>query len=326
MQHCCVIGGTGFIGRYVVELLVAQERQITVIGRKPGSGQNLPRAVRYLCGDYGNRAFLVDALRDVDEIIDLAYSTVPKTSYDDPVQDILSNLPPVVGLLQVASDLAVRKMVIVSSGGTVYGIAQQVPITEEYPTHPISPYGITKLAVEKYALMFNQIRALPVVIVRPGNAFGERQRAFGGQGLIATAIASILTEKQITLFGSADIVRDYIHASDVARGIVAALDDGRPGSVYNIGTGVGRSNQEVLDNLRPFARSVGLDPQVRILPPRQFDVPVNVLDCRKLRMATGWVPSIAFRDGLERTWRWYYDLYNGRSAERQLPLRSVSID
>ncbi len=306
MNHCCVIGGAGFIGRHLVEILLARGRRITVLGRRNLPFGTFPAGVRYVAGDYGERTLLLDLLNDVDEIIDLAYTTVPITSFEDPVQDILNNLPPAVRLFEVASNFAIQKMVIISSGGTVYGPAQKLPIPEEHPTNPISPYGVTKLTIEKYALLFHRLRGLPIVNVRPANAFGEGQKPFTGQGFVATAIASILTDKEIPVYGEIGTIRDYIHVTDVANGIVAALESGEPGSSYNIGSGVGRSNKDVLDALYPIAKSASLEPKVRILPPRQFDVAVNVLDSTKLEKGTGWTTKVPFMEGIKRTWDWFY--------------------
>lgn len=304
MTLCCVIGGAGFIGSRVVEELVAQGRKVIVIGRKPIPPRALPPSVKYFSGNFGDTAFLAAALQGVDEIIDLAYASVPKTSYDDPVQDILLNLPPVVNLFEVASNLSITKLIVVSSGGVIYGNATSIPITENHPTNPISPYGITKLAVEKYALAFNRTKSLPVVCVRPANAFGEGQMPFVGQGFVSTAIGSILTGKEITIFGDSGTVRDYIHVSDVARGIVAVLELGKTGTIYNIGSGVGRTNQDVLNAIYPLAKSAGLEPKVKILPPRSFDVPANILDSTKLTTETGWSAKVSFEAGIERTWAW----------------------
>jgi UDP-glucose 4-epimerase len=305
MKHCCVIGGSGFLGSYVVEVLHARGKRVTVVGRKPIPSRILPKEVCYIPGDYNDRAFLLDVLKGVDEIINLSYSTVPSTSFEDPIQDIRSNLPAAVGLFEVASYLAVQKVVIVSSGGTVYGPAQDMPISEEHPTNPISPYGVTKLAIEKYGFMFMKLKDLPVVTVRPGNAFGEHQRPFAGQGFVATAMASILGRKELLVYGDPGTVRDYIHVGDVATGIVAALEFGKPGSLYNIGSGQGRSSKTVLDVICHLAKAAGLEPQIKVLPSRQFDVAINVLDSRKLKRETGWDAKVSFNEGIERTWNWF---------------------
>ena len=305
MKHCCVIGGTGFIGSHLVELLHKHGRQVTVVGRSSLPSRPLPVGVRYLAGDYGDRYFLTGVLQGMEEVISLAYTTVPKTSFEDPVRDILDNLPASVNLFEVVRDLRIHKLILVSSGGTVYGEAQQLPIAESHPTNPISPYGITKLAIEKYAMMFYKNDALPVVCVRPGNAYGVGQRPFVGQGFIATAMACLLQGKEVTLFGESGTLRDYVHVFDVACGILSVLEQGAPGSCYNIGTGIGRSNSDILDAIYPHAKNAGIEPRIRIEPLRKFDVSANVLDCCKLRDETGWKTMITFPEGIKSTWEWF---------------------
>jgi UDP-glucose 4-epimerase len=283
--------------------LVDAGRDVIVLGRRAMPVGHLPPTVTYVSGDYGDREVLKDVLRNVEELVDLAYATVPQTSFADPIFDILANLPPSVQLLQEAAVAKVRKVVLVSSGGTVYGNAKSLPIGEEHPTSPVSPYGITKLTIEKYAGMFHQVADLPVTIARPGNAFGQGQRAFAGQGFIATAVHSIIRGETIRVFGTEGTLRDYVHVSDVASGILAVLNKGEPGHAYNIGTGVGRSNLDVLRALEPLAARAGHAIHTERLPARRFDVPANVLDARKLSSISGWRPQIAFTVGLEQTWR-----------------------
>jgi len=310
LRHCCIIGGSGFIGSHVVEALLLQGRRITVVGRNPVPSRTLPTGVDYVPGDYGQNGVLRNALRDANEVIALAYSSVPKTSFEDPVEDIVANLPAAVRLFEIASRAEIKKLVLISSGGTVYGRAYDIPIRENHPTNPICPYGITKLATEKYGMMFNELKALPFVCVRPANAYGERQEPFVEQGFVATAIASVLRQQDIPVFGDEGTIRDYIHVDDVANGIIAALEKGVPGSCYNIGSGVGRSNKDVLDAIGLPARSVGLKPRIKMFPPRDFDVPVNVLDSTKLRKETGWKPTVSFEEGIERTWNWFYRMHS----------------
>lgn len=305
VMKCCVIGGAGFIGSYLVPILLRNNRQVIVIGRNTCPSRPLPAGVEYIPGDFGDKYFLRGVLQEVNEIVDLAYASVPKTSYDNPVQDIFDNLPPAVNLFETASKCGISKVLMVSSGGVVYGYTEQIPISETAPTRPISPYGITKLAMEKYAHMFHVTQGLPVVCVRPANAYGESQRPFIGQGFVATAIASILAQQELTLFGENGTIRDYIHAEDIAAGIVVALNEGVPGEIYNIGSGIGRSNRDILEALAPLAAEVGMDIKLNILPMRSFDVPVNILDNSKLHALSGWQPTVSFEDGMKRTWDWF---------------------
>jgi UDP-glucose 4-epimerase len=311
MKRCCIIGGTGFIGSYLVPLLQSSGRELTVIGRNSRPTRLLPEGVRYLSGDYGDAGFLAPALRSMDEVILLAYSSVPKTSFEHPIEDILTNLPAAVTLFRLAAEQGIAKCIFVSSGGTVYGKAECVPISEEHPTNPISPYGITKLAIEKYAHLYHELNSLPVVCVRPGNGYGAGQLPFVGQGFVATAIASILKGDEITLFGSGDTIRDYLHVSDMAGGITAALEKGIAGEIYNLGSGIGKTNQDVLAVLAPLAEEAGLLPRIRTAPGRRFDVPCNLLDPAKLKQHTGWLAAVPFEEGIRDTWQWYRRAYRG---------------
>ena len=308
-MSCCIIGGTGFIGHHLVTLLSKQRDNLLVIGRSKTPSRELPKNVDYIIGDYGDPSFLNRILRDVDEIIDLSYASIPKTSFEDPINDILINLPSHVNLFEVASKYNIKKIIFVSSGGTIYGKTNYSPITEQYPTYPISPYGITKLVVEKYAIMYHLLKALPIICVRPANAYGVGQTPFIGQGFVATAIASVLQGKEIIIYGENGVVRDYIYVDDVVNGIVAALNSKKNGEIYNIGTGIGYSNNNIIDKINFIAKSKNLVLKIKHLPPRDFDVPVNILDSTKLIIETGWNPTINIEAGLEKTWYYYENLF-----------------
>lgn len=304
-MRSCVIGGAGFLGVHLVSALCETGRDVLVIGRSPRDVITLPNGVAYLQGDIRNRAFMLRAMDGVDELFDLAYSSVPKTSFEDPAKDILDNLPGSVGLFEAACDLNLRKMVFVSSGGTVYGEARQLPVPETHPTNPISSYGITKLALEKYAQLYQRMRQLPVLCVRPSNPYGEGQKPYVGQGFIATAMASMLSGQKIKVFGKKGTIRDYIFVQDVADALVCALEKGIPGESYNIGSSIGRSNVEVLNQISRLAIASGVRPKIAHIEPRPFDVPANVLDTEKIRALSGWQPRVDFAEGIARTWAWH---------------------
>jgi UDP-glucose 4-epimerase len=138
--------------------------------------------------------------------------------------------------------------------------------------------------------------------VRPANAYGVQQPSRTGQGFLAAAIDATLSGREIEIYGEVGTVRDYVHVSDVASGIIAALDFGGDGETYNIGTGIGFSNMDVIDILRPLVEATGRTVLLRHLPSRRFDVEANVLDAQKLRSASGWRPYISLQCGLAEMW------------------------
>lgn len=298
-----VIGGGGYIGASLLPMLAATGRRVTVLGRKPPQIHALPEGVAYIQGDFGQAELIQDLLDRHEEVIHLAYATVPNTSYTNPLADLLQNLPPAVQLFEEIATRG-RRLLLVSSGGTVYGEARQLPIKESHPTKPISPYGVTKLTLENYAHLYAATRGLEYVCVRPSNAYGPGQQPFSGQGFIATAMASTIRGQPIRIFGQNGTVRDYLYITDLASGIVNALLHGESSETYNLGSGIGLSNRDVIEAMAPLVREIGCKLEVECLPERAFDVKVNVLDAAKLQLHTGWKPTIGFDEGLRLTREW----------------------
>jgi UDP-glucose 4-epimerase len=304
MKTCLLVGGGGFIGRAVArQLLRDGERRVLILGRSQFSQTVLPEGVEYVClPENGRPEFLTALLSACNEVIDFAYASVPKTSFEDPVQDVLGNLPFSVELLRLASKAELERFVFISSGGTVYGNPLNLPIDESHPTNPVSPYGITKLALEKYGCMYQRLAGLPFIVIRPGNPYGPEQLGGGAQGFIATAIRCIREGRAVTVFGERGTVRDYIYIDDLAKAVVAALRHGKVGGVYNAGTCAGLDNVQVLQLLTPLAEKEGLSIQLAQKPSRPFDVEANVLSSARLRYETGWQPSIDVEAGFAMTW------------------------
>jgi UDP-glucose 4-epimerase len=216
---------------------------------------------------------------------------------------LLQNLPPTVQLFSEVAERN-RRLVLVSSGGTVYGEASLLPIREEHPTNPVSPYGVTKLTLEKYAHLYAITHGLKVICIRPSNAFGAGQRPNTGQGFVSTAMAACMHGRLIKVFGQRGTLRDYLYVSDLAAGIVCALDKGRLSETYNLGSGVGRTNMDVIEAMSPLMKEIGWAIRIEHLPERVFDVHANVLDSTKLQEHTGWKPEVDFYKGLEMTRDW----------------------
>jgi UDP-glucose 4-epimerase len=159
-NNTLVIGGAGYIGSHLTEQLLATGRKVTVLGRSLVPTNALPNGVNYIAGDFGQHQLITELLDKHEEVIHLAYATVPNTSFENPLADLLQNLPPTVQLFSEIADRGI-KLVLVSSGGTVYGEAEKLPISETHPTKPISPYGVTKLTLENYAYLYAATQCHP---------------------------------------------------------------------------------------------------------------------------------------------------------------------
>lgn len=237
-------------------------------------------------------------------IVDFAYTSVPKTSFTDPVKDFTENLYNINCHLAFASSLPNATYVYISSGGTVYGnVDKKEPISEKSDNYPLSPYGITKLASEKYAFMHRQIHELDIKIIRPSNIFGPGQRPFKGQGFIATALAKIFQRQAVQVFGSEETIRDYIYIDDFVNALNTIISEGKEGEIYNVGTGIGISISDVLSCIE---KTIGYEVAINHLPTRPFDVSYNVLNIDKLK-SLSWQNAFSFEYGVNQTAKWIKD-------------------
>ena len=303
-----IIGGGGYIGSHLAVALIAAGRNVTVLGRGAVSPNALPKEAIYISGNFSDLNVIRPLLEVHSEVIHLAYASTPNTSVDNALNDLRENLYPSVQLFaEVAKSGGV--LILVSSGGTVYGESVSLPISEGHPTMPISPYGVTKLTLENYAYLYSMTHDLKYICVRPSNAYGPGQRPFMGQGFIATALASAMKGQLVSIFGKTGTVRDYIYISDLVHGIVCALIHGRRSETYNIGSGTGLTNLEIINTARPLLEEIGYSVFLKFLPERTLDVRVNILDSSKLQIHTGWKPCVSIETGLQLTRDWVKACY-----------------
>ncbi|MCL4654152.1 NAD-dependent epimerase/dehydratase family protein [Burkholderia multivorans] len=290
-------GGEGFIGSHLVEGLVAAGHRVSLFDR--GRGPLLPESVRNSIhaeyGDFCDTEKLAPVLQSVDVVYHLISTTLPKSSNDSPLFDVTSNVCGTLNMLEKARAAGVRKVVFVSSGGTVYGVPQSLPISEAHPTEPICSYGITKLAVEKYLHLFYTLYGLDYAVLRVSNPYGDRQQAGRGQGVIGTFVNRIVNDAPIEIWGDGEVIRDYIHVSDVITALLRSADDTGAEKIFNIGSGVGHSLKQILSCLHEIT---GVMPNVRWSEQRSFDVPRNVLDIARATRSLGWSPRMDLIDGI----------------------------
>lgn len=299
-----LIGGCGFIGSHIADCLLDAGISVRVFDKRPEAFRPPLERVEYVYGDINETPLLFEAAVNIDAVVHLASTTVPTTANLDPIADVTGNLISMLHLLPNLRGRPLRKFIFLSSGGTVYGIPESVPIREDHALRPINSYGITKVAIENYLFMEQQLHGLPTLVLRASNPYGPRQGHAGVQGIIGTHLWRIAQGLAPEIWGDGSVVRDFIHVRDLAQLCLAALTSDQTGC-FNAGSGKGTAIIDLVDKIRRIVATHGqgeVSPSFK--PGRSFDVPRVVLDIDKARRLLGWQPQIDLPEGLEETWAW----------------------
>ncbi len=299
-----IFGGGGFIGSTIADRLLKDNHELRIFERprvEPYRQFSESENVEWLTGDLMSVYDVSNAIDGVDVVLHLVSTTLPKNSNDDPIYDVQSNLIASLQLLNAMVVKHVGKIVFISSGGTVYGNPLYLPINENHPTEPRVSYGITKLAIEKYLLMFQELHGIKANILRVANPFGERQRVETAQGVVGVFLSKAIKNQPIEIWGDGSVTRDYLYISDVAEAFARAISYDGVKSVFNISSGVGTSLNEMIVLLE---RTLGRAVVCNYRPGRAFDVSVSVLDNSLARQELGWEPQVSIEQGLIKTADW----------------------
>ena len=303
-MRCLIVGGGGFLGSHLALGLLAEGYAVRVFDRpnlQRFDGAHGPNSVEWYEGDFVNHDDLSRALSGCDIVFHLAWTTLPKSSNDNPIYDVETNVIGTLHLLELACQEHVRKVIFVSSGGTVYGVPKEIPIPESHATDPVCAYGISKLVIEKYLNLYHVLHGLDYRILRLANPFGERQRPTGAQGAVSVFLHKAVRNETIEIWGDGSIIRDYVYVGDVIDAFLRVASYTGGHRVLNIGSGEGKSLRDVIAAIESL---LGRDVLYTLLPGRKFDVPVNVLDPSLACTALGWQPKTSFDNGLSRMLSW----------------------
>jgi UDP-glucose 4-epimerase len=299
-----VTGGAGFIGSNVVDGLLARGDEVTVVDDlSTGRRENLDQAL-------ANGAELVEAdIRDAEAVRDIFTGARPEVvfhlaaqidvrrSAEDPAFDARVNVEGTINVLQAARAAEARRLVNTSTGGAIYGEAQQIPAPESHPNAPEAPYGQSKYAAEGYCDLFRRLFGLSTVSLRYGNVYGPRQDPLGEAGVVAIFCGKLRAGERPVVFGDGLQTRDYVHVHDVVAANLAAADSDASDPI-NIGTGVEAS---VLDLVEVLANHAHADFTPIHEPERPGEVRHIALDASRAREQLGWEPKVALAEGLEQT-------------------------
>ena len=298
-----VTGGAGFIGSHVADRLLERGHEVAVVDDlSSGKHENVPNRARFYEMDI--RAGCAAVFEDFrpDALCHLAAQMDVRRSVREPDFDAGVNVIGTVRLLENCVRKGVGKVVFASTGGAVYGEQETFPAPEDHRQYPVSPYGVSKLACERYLQYYSVQHGLSYVALRYANVYGPRQDPHGEAGVVAIFCANLAQGRTSRINGSGEQTRDYVYVEDVARANVLAVEGAPPSGAYNIGTGEETSVNELYETLVEIS---GKDLPPEHGPAKPGEQLRSSVDASLAGRVLEWKPEVGLREGLGETLRFF---------------------
>jgi UDP-glucose 4-epimerase len=311
MAKILITGGAGFIGSHVADGYLALGHDVVVVDDlSTGHRGNLDERVRLIQADLTDATELERILAAERPAIvnhHAAQKSV-RVSVEDPAEDARINIIGSLRLLELCRRQGAGRVIFISTGGAIYGEAEEIPTPEEFPAWPVSPYGIAKLSVEHYLFYYREQFGLPYVVLRYANVYGPRQDPHGEAGVVSIFVERLLAGDACTIYGDGEQTRDYVYVGDVVQANIAALSDPARGT-YNVGTAAETSVNELYRQLQTV---MNLERPAQYAPPRTGEQRRSAVDIQKAMREMNWRPQVSLQDGLART----VDYFRARAVAR----------
>jgi UDP-glucose 4-epimerase len=294
-----VTGGAGFIGSHIVDRLILEGHEVVVIDNLVGGRREQvnPYATFYQV-DLMDPNLAEILQRERPQVISHQAAQINVShSIQNPIEDATINILGSLKLLECARQCGVEKVIYASSGGAIYGEPDYLPCNEEHPIRPLSPYGVSKYAVEQYLLMYQQVYGINFTALRYGNVYGPRQNPDGEAGVVSIFSQRMLEAQKVYIFGTGEQRRDFIYVTDIAEANLLSIRKG-DGQNLNIGTGVGTSVNEVFNRLQNVTSYEHQPVHIESRPGEVFAIH---LAYHKAEATLNWRPKVTLLEGLERT-------------------------
>ncbi|MBN1252319.1 MAG: NAD-dependent epimerase/dehydratase family protein [Bacteroidales bacterium] len=304
-MKCLILGADGFLGSHLACQLLNVGFEVRAFDRfrdnKTNNLDDIKGKIELVSGNFLNREDLIRATDKVDWVFHFISTTTPASSSKDPIFDVTSNIVGTINLLDICKQNQVKKIIFASSGGTIYGDQDKEKYNEIDPTLPISPYGISKLTIERYLQYYKINYGLDYLILRYSNPYGLSQNKAGTQGVIPIFLNKIKIEEPIMIYGDGENVRDYIFVEDLVALTIQLLNkENKKFQTYNVGSGQGVSLNQLISNIESVT---GRKFNITREPARAFDVRRVVLDNDRLITEIGSFEFTPLNKGIEKLWQ-----------------------
>lgn len=302
-MHCMLLGGTGFLGKHLCELLIKNSFKVSVYAHRLEALQSMKKIfpnIGIIQGEFLTEENFAAILEGVDVVFHLISTT--NVSNEDVRWDVQSNILPTVNLLEACIKNEIQRFIFFSSGGTVYGMPAYLPIDEKHPLKPICSYGMQKVLIENYIQYYGRVHGLRFHIMRLSNPYGAWQDPLRNQGAIAVFLACAMRGQPIQIWGDGSITRDYIYIEDAMEACLKLLVYRGEKTIFNIGCGKGTSLKEIIIAIEDIVET---PVRIQYFNGRSQDVSANILDIFDAQQALAWHPRTDLKRGIQfikNTW------------------------
>ena len=302
-MNILITGGAGFIGSNIADAYIEAGHNVVVVDDlSTGVESNVNARAKFHKMDIRNRSVEeIFRRHSIDVLNHHAAQMDVRRSVEDPEFDASVNIAGSLNLFECARRAGVKKVLFASTGGAIYGEQIRFPADEEHPTNPLSPYGISKLAVEKYLSFYRNVHGITTIVLRYANVYGPRQRPDGEAGVVAIFAEKMMNGETPVINGDGSQTRDFTFVGDVVRANLLGLGH-RESETFNVGTGVESDVNEIFRHLK---HNLGSAVAERHGPPKAGEQKRSVISAEKIGRILNWRPSVALDEGLKRTSDWF---------------------
>ena len=303
-------GGAGFIGSHVTDELIAKGNDVVIIDNlSTGFEYNINPKAKFVKTDITDFKKIenIFAEESPEIIYHFAAQIDVRKSVSDPLFDAETNIMGTLNLIKLSSDFKIKKFIFSSTGGAIYGDTDVRPTPENHPEWPLSPYGIAKLATDKFLNYYNEIFGLKYVSLRYGNVYGPRQNPHGEAGVVAIFLNKMLKGEQPIINGDGDQTRDYVYVEDVVKANILALENIDKVGIYNVGTSIEISVNDLFKEINK-----NFDNKYKEVhgPAKLGEQKTSCLNYDKIKKDMNFIPKTDFSEGIKETYKWF--LLNNR--------------